>query len=227
VIEFLVPHIESAAALAAVWGPLLIVVLMAIESSVVPLPSEIVMIPAGFLAARHELPPGEPLSAASLAVLCGVLGSLLGAYANYFASLHLGRPLLYRYGRWFFLPPHALERSEEIFREYGDIATFVGRLLPAIRHLISIPAGLSRMNFARFSLWTAVGAGLWCAILTAIGYQLGLRSRELSYAELLERGLALLHDYTAWILLGCALASAAWLYAHRRIMHGRASAPRG
>jgi membrane protein DedA with SNARE-associated domain len=223
VIEFLVQYIEASAEIAFVWGPLLIVVLMAIESSFLPLPSEVVMIPAGFMAARGELPPGDPLGAVALAILCGTAGSLLGAYANYFLSLKLGRPILYRYGRWVLLKPQALDRAEEIFREYGDIATFVGRLLPGIRHLISIPAGLSRMDLARFSLFTGAGAAIWCVILTVLGYQLGRQSRDLSYPELVQRGVEWLAEHMVWIVLACALLVAAWVYVHKRVMHSPAS----
>ena len=158
--------------------PLLIFVFilffMAVESSFIPFPSEVVMIPAGFLAYRYELLPGcGAWGGLIAAVLCGLAGSMIGAYVNYYLSAWLGRPFLHKYGKYFFLKEQALDRAEEIFRKYGDMVTFICRLLPAIRQLISIPAGLSRMNILRFSLYTGAGAGLWSAILAGIGFYFG------------------------------------------------------
>lgn len=217
-IEFLVPMIE----IARIWGPLLIFVFMAVESSFVPFPSEVVMIPAGFMAARGELLGLAPMPAATLAILCGVLGSLAGAYVNYYLSLKLGRPFLHRYGKYFLLKPEALDRAEEIFREYGNGATFVCRMLPAIRQLISIPAGLSRMNFAAFSLYTALGAGLWVIVLTVMGYWFGVHSREMGYPELIHHCKDLLHHYKIWIVLGGAAILAAYVWVHHKVMKGGA-----
>lgn len=221
--QLIADHLEQIAVLARDWGPLLILLFMAIESSLIPFPSEVVMIPAGFLAARHELFPGEPLPSAALAVACGVLGSLAGAYFNYFLALKLGRPILHRHSRWFFLTPGKLDRAEEIFREYGEVATFVCRLLPGIRQLISIPAGLSRMNFARFSFFTGLGAGIWVLVLTGIGYHFGNRAKDMTYVELLERGQTLISDHLLWILLACLVILMTYVYVHRRIIHGRKS----
>lgn len=148
-----------------------IFLLMAMESSIVPVPSELVMPPAGYLAQQGEMHIG-------LAILAGTIGSLAGAYANYFAAHYLGRPLLYRYGKYVLVGPEKLERMEAFFRRHGEISTFIGRLLPVIRHLISIPAGLSGMNHLRFSLYTLAGAGIWCTILAWIGYVIG-RNQEL------------------------------------------------
>ena len=113
--ELLIRHLETFVEIAKVWGPLLIFVCMAIESSIFPLPSEAIMIPAGFMAARGELVWSHGPTAATIAVLCGALGSQAGAYFNYYLALWLGRPFLYRYGRWFFLSPPRLQRAEEIF----------------------------------------------------------------------------------------------------------------
>lgn len=218
-LDWLAQQLQQTAEFAAVWWPLLILFLMTLESSVFPVPSEAVMIPAGFMAARAELlPQGLPLTVACLAVLCGVVGSILGAYLNYWVSLKLGRPLLYKYGKWFFLKPAALARAEEIFREYGDGATFVGRLLPVIRHLISIPAGLSRMHFGRFTLYTATGAGLWCAVLTAMGYWFGLQVQDMTYVELLHRSVDILHRYRVWIVLGGIAFMGGYVWLHHRVM---------
>ncbi len=149
-----------------------IVLLMAIESSVFPLPSEIVIPPAGVLVAQGRM-------SAVLVVLCGTLGSVLGALANYALAGWLGRPLLHRYAKYFLVREASLDRTEAFFRKHGEISTFVGRLLPVIRHLISLPAGISRMPLGRFSLYTGVGAGIWCSILTAIGWYLGSRAEAL------------------------------------------------
>ena len=119
-LETIASHLDSIAALAPTWGLLLVFVFMAVESSFVPFPSEVVMIPAGFLAARGELGLGGPVSAAVLATASGVLGSLAGAYVNYFLALLVGKPFLLKYGKWFFLKPAALERACEYFRLSHD-----------------------------------------------------------------------------------------------------------
>ena len=222
--EILIEYLEQAVEVARVWGPFLIFFFMAVESSFIPFPSEVIMIPAGFMAARHELFPGPAAPAFALAVFCGLAGSLAGAYVNYFLSLKLGRPFLYKYGRWFFLKPHALERSEEIFREYGDVATFVCRLLPAIRQLISIPAGLSRMHFGRFSFFTGLGAGIWVVVLTAIGYHFGRQSGDMTYGELVMAGKTMIKHNLVWILLGCVIIVVVYAWAHRLVMRSRKSA---
>jgi membrane protein DedA with SNARE-associated domain len=116
-----------------------IFILMAMESSVIPVPS----------------------------------GSLAGAYANDFVSRWLGRPLVLKYGKYVWISEKKFEKVERFFLKHGEISTFIGRLLPVVRHLISIPAGIARMNHLRFSLYTLAGAGLWCTILTWIGYFIG------------------------------------------------------
>jgi len=143
-----------------------IFLLMAMESSVIPVPSELVMPPAGYLAFQGQMH-------FAAVILCGALGSLVGAYANYCASHYLGRPLIIKYGKYVLIPPDKFERVESFFLRHGEISTFIGRLLPVVRHLISIPAGLSGMNHLRFSLYTLLGAGMWCTILTGIGYVIG------------------------------------------------------
>jgi membrane protein DedA with SNARE-associated domain len=143
-----------------------IVALMALESSVVPVPSELVMPPAGYWAAKGEMN-------FALAVLCGTVGSVIGALANYYGARWIGVPLLKRYGRYVLLSERALERSERFFRRHGEISTLIGRLFPVIRHLISIPAGLHGMALPKFITYTALGAFVWCTILTWIGFVLG------------------------------------------------------
>jgi membrane protein DedA with SNARE-associated domain len=178
------------------------------------------MIPAGFMAARGEFFPPDPVAGLVVAVLAGILGSLIGAFVNYGLSLKLGRPFLYRYGRYFFLSAPSLERAEELFRRHGEITTFVCRLIPAVRQLISIPAGLSQMRFGRFALFTGLGAGIWVAILGLAGFALGKGTRDMSYAELVPAGEALIGDNLVWIFGGLALIVAIYIWVHRRVMHG-------
>ncbi len=145
--------------------------LMAMESSIIPVPSELVMPPAGYLAQQGEMN-------ITVAILCGTFGSLVGAYANYFAARHLGRPLLLKYGRYVWITEEKFAKVEKFFLKHGEISTFLGRMLPVVRHLISLPAGLAGMNHLRFSLYTLLGAGIWVTVLTSIGYFIG-ENREL------------------------------------------------
>lgn len=146
-----------------------IAVLMALESSFFPFPSEVVLPPAGYLAAHGRMNGWIALGA-------GVVGSLVGAVFNYWVAVRLGRPLLHKYGKYFFVNEKSLDRAEDFFRRHGEISTFVGRLLPVIRQYISLPAGLARMRLDRFAGYTALGAGIWCAILYAIGWTIGRHS---------------------------------------------------
>ena len=221
--DFLVQHIEWGAANAHIWGYLIVFVLMTIESSFIPLPSEVIMVPAGFLAFRGTLTFGHPLVDLVIVIAAGVLGSLAGAFFNYYLALKLGRPFLYRWGKYFFMKPQILERAEEIFREYGDAATFVCRLLPAIRQLISIPAGFSRMSICRFTFFTGLGAGIWSTIIAGIGYYLGHLSKDMSYADIVDMGKNILINNYIWIILFVVVVSAVYLYVHTRIMKPKGS----
>ncbi len=216
--EALIQYIQTAATHAPTWGFFLILLFMTIESSFIPFPSEVVMIPAGFLAARGELSFGSPVLDASVAVVAGIAGSLAGAYVNYFLFAWLGTPFLEKYGKYFLLPKPKLERAEEIFRRYGAGATFVCRLLPAIRQLISIPAGIARMPLGSFTLWTGLGAGIWVAILTAIGYYLGVTTASMSYAELVHRGKAMASRDLLYILPVLVVGFVAYVMISNRIM---------
>ncbi len=222
--ELFIRYIELAAQHAPAWGFVMIFVLMTIESSFIPFPSEVVMIPAGFLAARQALTFHNPPLDATLSVLIGVLGSLAGAYINYYLARWLGRPFLYKYGKYFFLKPASLQRAEELFLEYGAGITFVCRMLPEIRQLISIPAGIAGMRLRTFTICTALGAGIWVAILTGIGYYLGMKTAHMTYAELVHRGKDIIHHNLHWILLGCAVFFAIYVYVHKLIMRSGASA---
>ena len=141
-----------------------IIVLMAMESSIFPVPSEIVIPPAAFLAAQGKL------SFAGV-VLAGTVGSYLGSAITYWVSRLIGRPLIVKYGRYVLITPHKLEQAERWLARYEAGGVFFARLLPVVRHLISIPAGIMRMNFAVFSLVTIAGSALWCWILAYLGHK--------------------------------------------------------
>jgi membrane protein DedA with SNARE-associated domain len=148
------------------FGYLGIFVLMAIESSFIPFPSEIVLIPAGYLASQGEMSVG-------IIFVMALLGSLVGAYVNYFGALFIGRRFLLKYGRYFFIKPETLQKMDRYFEKHGHISTFTGRLIPGVRQLISIPAGISKMDLKLFSFYTALGAGIWAMVLIALGYIIG------------------------------------------------------
>ena len=220
-LETLASHLDQIAAMASTWGYVFIFVFMAVESSFIPFPSEIVMIPAGFLAARGELSLHAAFPDLAVAIAVGLLGSLLGAYVNYFLSAFLGKPFLRRYGKWFFLSPAALDRACEIFNRYGNLATFVCRLLPAIRQLISIPAGIARMPFGAFTLYTALGAGIWTAVLALTGFWLGRTAGDITYLELVHRGKAFIDGNMVWVVLALALLVAIHIIVSKVVMKSR------
>jgi membrane protein DedA with SNARE-associated domain len=177
-----------------------IFLLMAMESSVIPIPSELVMPPAGYLAQQGQMNM-------TLAILCGTFGSLIGAYANYFAAHYLGRPLLLKYGKYVWITEEKFAKVETFFKNHGEVSTFIGRLLPVVRHLISLPAGLAGMNHLKFSLYTLAGAGLWVTVLSYIGYFIGA-NREL------------IMQYSHQALIGAVVLSVAiiavYVWNHRR-----------
>jgi membrane protein DedA with SNARE-associated domain len=177
-----------------------IVVLMAIESSVLPLPSELVMPPAGYLAAKGQMN-------GVLAVAAGTLGSVIGALVNYGLALFVGEPLLRRYGKYVLVSGRSLDRSEAFFRRHGEISTLIGRLLPVVRHLISIPAGVSRMRLRRFVLFTALGAGIWSAVLTYLGYVIGRHGEEVEAAI----GGYVHHTLLVYVLPGVAILTGIYI----------------
>lgn len=219
-IETLAAHLDAFAALAPTWGLLLVFVFMTVESSFIPFPSEVVMIPAGFLAARGELGCGTPLAAVTLAFLVGVLGSLAGAYVNYFLALWVGKPFLERYGKWFFLKPAALNRACEVFNRYGAATTFVCRMIPAIRQLISIPAGIARMPLGSFTLFTALGAGVWTAILTFVGWAIGRSTAHITYLELCLKGKEMASANLPLVLGGAVALVALYALLSKLVMKG-------
>ncbi|NCN22382.1 DedA family protein [Candidatus Falkowbacteria bacterium] len=172
------------------WG---VGLLMTIESSFLPFPSEIVVPPAAYLASQGEMN-------VFLVVIFGVLGSILGAVINYFLALYFGRFLVYklaatRLAKLIFITPEKLEKAEKYFLANSNSATFFGRLIPVIRQLVSMPAGFSKMNFGRFVLLTALGSAIWVSILAALGYFLGANQ------ELLHR----YYEELKWVFLALAI----------------------
>jgi len=147
-------------------GYLGIFVMMAIESSIFPLPSEVVMIPAGYLCAKGEMELW-------IVIALGTFGSIAGALLNYYLAVKLGRKLILKYGHYVFFTPETLEKVEVFFKTHGSFSTFTGRLIPVIRHYISLPAGLARMNLGLFCFYTGFGAGIWVSVLTFLGYFFG------------------------------------------------------
>lgn len=147
-----------------------ITALMAAESSILPVPSELVIPPAVYIA----MDPESDLSI-FLIILFGTIGAMIGATFNYVMSMWLGRIVVYKFadskvGKLFLLSSEKIKKSEEFFNKHGKTSTFIGRLIPVIRHLISIPAGLAKMNYLNFLLYTALGAGLWNICLAGLGY---------------------------------------------------------
>lgn len=173
--------------------------LMLIESSFIPFPSEVIMIPAGYLASKGEMNM-------IAVILCGILGSLLGALVNYYLAIKLGRPLLIRYGKYVMFKEHNLQQMEDFFARHGHISTFTGRLIPMIRQYISIPAGLARMDLPTFCFYTGLGAGIWVIILTLLGYFIG--ENEMLIKEYLR-------DIVIALVISCAIGVALYWNYHR------------
>jgi membrane protein DedA with SNARE-associated domain len=183
-----------------------IIVLMAMESSIFPVPSEVVIPPAAFLAAQGKL------SFAGV-VLAGTLGSYLGAAITYWASRLIGRPLIVKYGRFVLLTPKKLERAEHWLARYEAGGIFFARLLPVVRHLISIPAGIVRMNFGLFSLMTITGSAIWCYILAYLGQKAyRIEPQLLTDPEALVR---FIHGQSTWILVVVAVFAVLYILSMR------------
>ena len=163
------------------WGYGGIFLLCLLESTVAPVPSELILIPAGFLAFQGKM-------SLPLILFYALAGGLCGASINYAFALWVGRPFLERWGRYFFVRPALLHKTDHFFRHYGAISIFTGRLIPGIRHLISLPAGLSAMPFLRFSAYTLLGVGAWSTLLISMGYFVGnnlpLIQRQLQHITL-------------------------------------------
>ncbi len=194
-------------------GYWVVALMMAIESSIFPLPSEIVIPPAAYWAHTSQI----PLSLPGL-IIAGTIGSWLGATAMYWASRLAGRPLVLRYGRYFMISPAKVEGAERWAAHYGSMGIFISRLLPVVRHLIGIPAGIVRMNYKSFSLYTVLGSGIWCAVLCWIGIKAG-NDEQLMKGEM--------HAVTLW--LGGAmlvLGSLYYFFVHRHMKAASKTEPR-
>ena len=179
------------------WG---IFLLMFLESTFFPFPSEVIMIPAGYLAYQGEMN-------LYLIVLVGIAGSVAGALFNYYIAVYFGRSFLLKYGKYMLIKPHTLEKLEIFFQKHGEISTFNGRLIPGIRQLISLPAGLARMHVAKFSFYTALGAGIWVIVLVALGYLLGSNEALISQY---------LHTATLIALLGVVFVTLFYVVREKR-----------
>jgi membrane protein DedA with SNARE-associated domain len=181
-----------------------ILLLMLLESTVVPVPSELVVAPAAYHAASGGLN-------VFLVVLFATIGAAIGASINYIVALYVGRPVVYKFanskwGKMCLLNQEKVEKSERYFDDHGVAATLTGRLIPGIRHLISIPAGLARMNYGKFLLYTTIGAGAWHTILAAMGWYLHAIVPEEELNETIER-------YNHYIVFGIlALVAVAIVY---------------
>jgi membrane protein DedA with SNARE-associated domain len=190
----------------------LIGLLMAIESSIVPLPSEVVIPPAAHLAYTGQI----PLTLAGI-VVAGTIGSWLGATLMYWAARLGGRPLVMLYGGYVLISPKKVEGAERWAQHYGSMGIFISRLLPVVRHLIGIPAGIVRMDYRAFSIYTLLGSGIWCAVLSYVGIKMG-QDEQLMKGEL--------HRITLW-LGGAVLALGGMYYflVHRH-MKGESGPPK-
>ena len=177
-----------------------IVFLMTLESSVFPIPSELVMPQAGYLVFEGKM------SMAAVITL-GVVGSWLGALLNYVVAMWLGRPFFLKFGKYFFCPADKFAMVERFFHAHGEISTFTGRLIPVVRHLISIPAGLTRMKMSHFLLYTGIGSAIWVSILAYIGFLCG-------------RNLDLIKQYshicTLGVIVACAIIITVYVWLHKR-----------
>ena len=181
------------------WGYAGVVILMAMESSIFPVPSEVVIPPAAIIAAS-----GGGMSLPGV-IIAGTFGSWLGSAITYFVALWVGRPLVVRYGRFFFVPHDKFERAERFLRRYEAGGIFFARLLPVIRHLISIPAGIIRMGFLKFSVLTAVGAAIWCAVLAWIGGRVGEKLRLAGKDPLDPESLVTAVKHESHLIVGAVL----------------------
>ena len=181
-----------------------ILLLMLLESTVVPVPSELVVAPAAYHAASGSLN-------VFLVVLFATIGAAIGASINYFVALYVGRPVVYKFanskwGKMCLLNQEKVEKSERYFDDHGIVATLTGRLIPGIRHLISIPAGLARMNYGKFLLYTTIGAGAWHSILAALGWYLHSIVPEEELDDAIER----YNHYIVLAIVAIVLLAAAY-----------------
>jgi len=184
-------------------GYWLVALLMAMESTVVPLPSEFIIPPAAIIAQRSG-----NMSLTGI-VIAGAVGSWVGATAMYWVSRWAGRPLVMRYGKYVLISPEKVEKAERWAAQFGSFGIFASRLLPVVRHLIGIPAGIVRMHYWKFSLYTLVGSGIWCAVLCWVGIKAG-QDEALMKGEL--------HRIALWLAGALVVLGAIyWAFVHRHM----------
>ncbi|MEW6419216.1 MAG: DedA family protein [Nitrospirota bacterium] len=181
-------------------GYLGIMVLMFIESTFIPLPSELVIPPAGYLISQNQM-------SWTGVIVSGTAGSVLGALFNYAIAVYLGRPFILRYGKYFGITQRHFIKGEDFFLTHGNISTFIGRLILGVRHYISFPAGLARMNLKKFCFYTAFGAGIWVWILAYIGYFVGNNKEKIMDVS---------KQWSLYIIIGCALLVVVYVLWHKR-----------
>ncbi|MGC9490639.1 MAG: DedA family protein [Thermovirgaceae bacterium] len=181
-----------------------IVALMFLESSFFPFPSEVVVPPAGYLAAAGQMN-------LFFIIAAGIAGSILGALFNYWISLRFGRPFFQRWGKYLLVSEKTLDKAEVFFKKHGHISTFIGRLIPGVRQLISLPAGVARMRMDLFLFYTALGSGIWVTVLALVGYWVG-NNQEL-VMDYLDRA-------TLWMVSGCIALAVLYMIHHRRKNRG-------
>ncbi len=173
---------------------------MFLESTLVPIPSEIIMIPAGLAAAQGSFN-------LFLVIFFGTLGNVLGAIFSYYLAIYAGRAILFRIGKYFFIKPEAITKIENYFNAHGEISVFVGRLLVGFRHFISLPAGVAKMNITKFCLYTTLGSTIWTSVLALLGYFIGKNQ------DLIEQYLSII---AICVLAFCATLIVVYVFYKRR-----------
>ncbi len=201
ILELLTSFIMFLVSTVGSWGCLGIFILMTIESTFIPFPSELILVPAGILIALNEMTWQSVL-------IIGTLGSYLGASINYYIAYCLGKRMtnkfLKGYGKIFLISQTGLIKAEDYFKKHGEITIFVGRLIPVVRQLISLPAGFAKMNFFKFSLFTIMGSAIWVYILTYLGVIFG------NNLEILQTNLSILTAYTISLVIAIVLVYVLW-----------------
>ncbi len=177
-----------------------IVFLMFLESTFIPLPSELVIPPAGYLILQQKM-------SWTGVIVSGTVGSLMGALFNYAIAIYLGRPFILKYGKYFGISQGHFIKGETFFLKHGNISTFIGRLILGIRHYISFPAGLCKMNLMKFSFYTAFGAGIWVGVLAYIGYFVGNNK---------ERIVEVSKQWSIYIIIACTALLAVYIFWHKK-----------
>ena len=180
-------------------GYLGIFIMTLVEGTFIPIPSEITLIPAGYLITKGDL-------SLTYVLICSIVGTISGALINYFIAYRYGRRLLIRYGKYFLFTKSKLTQMEKFFHKHGPISAFIGRIMPGLKHFISFPAGLARMDIKLFCIYTSLGGGLWATLLVFIGIFIGNDEAEIkAHLQLINYGL----------LLVIALLVAVYIWRHK------------